>query len=421
MPLCFQSKSNSILTYFNTAASIQKDDCFGTLQICCLLSTNLFKDCNLNLSPFLDNSFQTQFFLRCFCWPHDLHLISSLCWQISCNVSARFTKVDSNSWSDPLHVTQPFFAGIQVKIKTTVNSVDVYGHVTWGPDEDGIQIGCLQLMKSGNYSYLQKSGLKHLIKSFKTRFVLWVRVWVYVCFISPCFPHNPSRKFHNCIDIFFFCIFFLTHKHRVFFDQFENTHFRPFSMFQSTGWPKYQCGTRKNTDDIREEIKNNYWLLILAKSLLHLHLVKASLSWWIVSCTRYSLHLLHLSKQVNCYLSHFQVYPTTLIIKECDNPKNITLTPTIPVRKNSRGEYLFVKFFLPPGLWIMDKKNCLIQMEETKSVTVQIGATCTTLHGSSKLNVVTPMLINHEHSQFWAFFGLPTIWVRNLTLMLRYG
>lgn len=60
-------------------------------------------------------------------------------------------------------------------------------------------------------------------------------------------------------------------------------------------------------------------------------------------------------------------------------------------------------------------------MEETKSVTVQIGATCTTLHGSSKLNVVTPMLINHEHSQFWAFFGLPTIWVRNLTLMLRYG
>ena len=68
----------------------------------------------------------------------------------------------------------------------------------------------------------------------------------------------------------------------------------------------------------------------------------------------------------------------------------------------------------------MDKKNCHIQMEETKSVTVQIGATCTTLHGSNKLNVVTPTFTNHADSKFWAYFGLPTIWVRNLTLMLRY-
>lgn len=59
-------------------------------------------------------------------------------------------------------------------------------------------------------------------------------------------------------------------------------------------------------------------------------------------------------------------------------------------------------------------------MEETKSVTVQIGATCTTLRGSNKLNVVTLTLINHSDSKFWAFRGLPTIWVRNLTLMLRY-
>lgn len=68
----------------------------------------------------------------------------------------------------------------------------------------------------------------------------------------------------------------------------------------------------------------------------------------------------------------------------------------------------------------MDKKNCHIQMEETKSVTVQIGATCTTLHGSNKLNVVTPRFTNHADSKFWGYFGLPTIWVRNLTLMLRY-
>ena len=70
----------------------------------------------------------------------------------------------------------------------------------------------------------------------------------------------------------------------------------------------------------------------------------------------------------------------------------------------------------------MDKKNCHIRMEETKSVTVQIVATCTTLHGSNKLNVVTPkVIVNHEDKSFWGFMGLPTIWVRNLTLMLRYG
>ena len=67
------------------------------------------------------------------------------------------------------------------------------------------------------------------------------------------------------------------------------------------------------------------------------------------------------------------------------------------------------------------QKNCLIQLKGTKSVTVQIGATCTTLHNSDRLNVVTPRLTNHAGSEFWAYFALPTIWVRNLTLMLRYG
>ncbi|PFX16668.1 Fibropellin-1 [Stylophora pistillata] len=111
------------------------------------------------------------------------------------------------------------------------------------------------------------------------------------------------------------------------------------------------------------------------------------------------------------FFAGIQVYPTTLIIKECDTPKTITLTPTIPVRKNSKGFYLFVKFFLPPGLWIMGEKNCHIEMKETNSVAVQIGATCNTLRGSKKLNVITPRFTNHNDSDFWGFFGLPTIWI----------
>ena len=132
----------------------------------------------------------------------------------------------------------------------------------------------------------------------------------------------------------------------------RGSHFSPlFDVFKVLADLNTSLGLEKNADDRKDE-KNNcssFWLLILARSLLHLPLVQASLSRCIVSCTRHLLHLLH--------LSHFQVYPTTHIIKECDQPKNIMLTPTIPVQKNSGGHYLFVKFFLPPGLWIMDKKT----------------------------------------------------------------
>ena len=101
--------------------------------------------------------------------------------------------------------------------------------------------------------------------------------------------------------------------------------------------------------------------------------------------------------------------PTTLIISECKDPffHNITLTPTMPVRRI----FLSVTFYLPKGLWLVNKGKCSVQLIGTKPVTVQVGATCTTLYGLKKLSVITPKITNPFGSQFWGFHGLPTIWV----------
>ena len=106
--------------------------------------------------------------------------------------------------------------------------------------------------------------------------------------------------------------------------------------------------------------------------------------------------------------------PTTLVISECTDPlfHNITLTPTIPVRRNSRGDFVSVTFYLPKGLWLVNKEKCSVQLEGTKPVTVQVGATCTMLYGLKKFSVITPKITNNLwDSRFWRAFGLPTIWV----------
>ena len=105
--------------------------------------------------------------------------------------------------------------------------------------------------------------------------------------------------------------------------------------------------------------------------------------------------------------------PTTLLISECKDPffHEITLTPTIPVRKNSIGKFLSVTFYLPEKLWLVNKEKCSVQLEGTNSVTVKVGATCTALYGLKKLNVITPKITNPFQSKFWGAFGLPTIWV----------
>ncbi|XP_015775656.1 PREDICTED: uncharacterized protein LOC107353782 [Acropora digitifera] len=115
------------------------------------------------------------------------------------------------------------------------------------------------------------------------------------------------------------------------------------------------------------------------------------------------------------FFAGIHVTPTTLNISECTDPlfHNIILTPTIPVRRNSKGNFLSVTFYLPNGLWLVNKEKCDVQLEGTKSVTVKVGATCTTLYGSTKLSVITPAITNSFQSEFWGVFGfgLPTIWV----------
>ena len=109
----------------------------------------------------------------------------------------------------------------------------------------------------------------------------------------------------------------------------------------------------------------------------------------------------------------FQVSPSTLLITECEEPliKEITLTPTIPIRPNFKGGYLTVTFYLPDGLWLVNKEKCFVDLKGTTPVKVKVGATCTTLTGLRKSIVITPKITNGDDSMFWALFGLPTVWV----------
>ena len=126
-------------------------------------------------------------------------------------------------------------------------------------------------------------------------------------------------------------------------------------------------------------------------------------------------------KLKNYNIFHFQVHPTTLIIEECKEPYTVQLklTPTIPVRKNSDGHYVYVTFYLPDGLWLVNNKDkCIVEIKETEEVKVSIGATCTTLHGLKNLKVISPKIMNQKG--FWSFYGLPTIWVCIVFLFVFY-
>ena len=116
--------------------------------------------------------------------------------------------------------------------------------------------------------------------------------------------------------------------------------------------------------------------------------------------------------------SSFQVTPSTIVIPECKEPfhRELTLTPMIPVRKA-----LSVQFYLPDGLWLLDKDDCSISIKGTTPVKVKVGATCTTLYGLAKLKVITPKITNRDESVFWGDFGLPTVWVREWYLTFHRG
>lgn len=116
---------------------------------------------------------------------------------------------------------------------------------------------------------------------------------------------------------------------------------------------------------------------------------------------------------VKPFFAGIKVTPSTLIISECEEPfyQELTLTPMIPIRQNRHGAYLFVTFYLPDGLWLLNKYKCFVELKGTTPVTVKVGATCTTLYGLKKKVVITPKITNGKDSVFWTFFGLPTVWV----------
>ncbi|XP_068703048.1 von Willebrand factor D and EGF domain-containing protein-like isoform X2 [Montipora foliosa] len=123
------------------------------------------------------------------------------------------------------------------------------------------------------------------------------------------------------------------------------------------------------------------------------------------------------------FFAGIKVTPSTLIITECEFniSKEITLTPMIPVRKNQDDQFLSVRFYLPEDLWLMSKTNCSIILQDTKSVTVKVGATCSPLRKKKDLiTVITPVISNGARSTFWSrplhgtkdpAYGLPTVWV----------
>ena len=98
-----------------------------------------------------------------------------------------------------------------------------------------------------------------------------------------------------------------------------------------------------------------------------------------------------------------QVSPTIISISECKAPffHEITLTPTIPVR----GIFVSVTFYLPKDLWLVNKTKCSVQLEGTNSVTVKVGATCTTLYGQKWNGVITPEITKPTESEFWDSYG----------------
>lgn len=92
------------------------------------------------------------------------------------------------------------------------------------------------------------------------------------------------------------------------------------------------------------------------------------------------------------------------------NIHTITLIPKIPARKNSDGLWPKVKFWLPYETQLVDNKQCGIQLEGTKNVSIAIKATCPDGQVTEGLKAIVPQM--EIHSTLWhPKTGLPTIWV----------
>lgn len=96
--------------------------------------------------------------------------------------------------------------------------------------------------------------------------------------------------------------------------------------------------------------------------------------------------------------------------------QTITLIPKIPARRNALGQWPMVKFWLPKEIQLVDNRQCGVQLEGTKNVSIEIKATCPDGKVTEGLRAIVPQM--EIHSKLWnPKTGLPSIWVckRNIS------
>lgn len=103
-----------------------------------------------------------------------------------------------------------------------------------------------------------------------------------------------------------------------------------------------------------------------------------------------------------------------MTVESCQlSTEEITITPTIPIRKTDRG-LPKLRFRMPPDVDLLDtKSSCEIELQEgTKTLTVKIKAACKQGRVTEGLQAIIPEL-SYRNSRFWdpGNVSLPTVWV----------
>ena len=94
--------------------------------------------------------------------------------------------------------------------------------------------------------------------------------------------------------------------------------------------------------------------------------------------------------------------------------EEITITPTIPIRRAEIRGLPKISFWTPPDVDLLDTRgSCEIELPEgTNSITVKIKAACKQGGVTQGLQAIIPVISYGNHA-FWhpRKVGLPTIWV----------
>ena len=104
-----------------------------------------------------------------------------------------------------------------------------------------------------------------------------------------------------------------------------------------------------------------------------------------------------------------------MTVASCNlSTEEITITPTIPVRKHKNRGVPKIRFWMPPDVVLADSQaSCNMKLKEgTQSITVKIKAVCKQGVVTEGLQPITPVL-SYKNSNFWhpRKVHLPTIWV----------